>query len=90
MFEYAYIHIASSTLKKKRKMKKIKCYIKPGLSWSASLVHCKPQSMENKEGGVDRQGFSLPLCLADSWNKVLMHGDTVIRVIPMRFLEFWP
>lgn len=38
--------------------KKNKCYIKTGLSWSASLVHCKPPSMENKEGGVDRQGFS--------------------------------
>lgn len=57
MFECAYIHFASSTLKKKGG-KKNKCYIKTGLSWSASLVHCKPPSMENKEGGVDRQGFS--------------------------------
>ena len=48
--------------------KKNKCYIKTGLSWSASLVHCKPPSMENKEG-VDRQGFSpalSPLCFPAS------------------------
>lgn len=37
--------------------KKNKCYIKTGLSWSASLVDCKPPSMENEEG---RSGFSGP------------------------------
>lgn len=77
--------------------KKSKCYIKTGLSWSASLVHYKPPSMENKKGGVDRQGFSLALTLslslsllfslsirlglADSWNNVLMHKAAVTLVV---------
>lgn len=39
------------------KKKKNKCYIKTGLSWSASLVDCKPPSMENEQG---RSGFSGP------------------------------
>lgn len=85
MFECAHIHFASSTLKKKKK-KKNKCYIKTGLSWSASLVDCKPPSMENKEGGVDRRGFSAARSAsasasADSRSEVLMHEAAVTLAV---------
>lgn len=79
LFECAYIHFASSTHKerggknkqaKKNKQtgkKQNKCYIKTGLSWSASLVHCKPPSMANKKGEVDSLLLSLCCLRCPPW-----------------------
>lgn len=77
------------------KTTKKNCYIKPGLSWSASLVLSKPPSMENKKEGVLlwlwllslSAVFSSRLGLADSWNKILMQKAIVTLVIPTWFLE---
>lgn len=89
---------SSLTPKKEKEKKNNIMLFKTGLSWSASLVDCKPPSMENKRRGVDHQGFfpalsrvflSVRLGPADSWSEVLMHKATVTLVIQTWFLEIW-
>ena len=70
-----------------RRRRKNKCYIKTGLSWSASLVDCKPPSTENKEGGVDRSASAS--AFADSRGEVLMHEAALTLAGQTWFLQIW-